>query len=268
MQTIISYFNAAPDSDRILLLTFSFFIFWNLEYFLNFNKNFNKWSHLSLNAKFMLSAAPVQFLLGILMNFTLKWTQNHQFGLFHWMIIKNPLLLFIATFFFLDFCEYSYHVLMHKVKSLWQFHLVHHVDTHVDVSTTLREHPGETAIRLLFTTVWVFIGGVSLWVLIFRQFIQIASNVMAHADVRIPEKIDNILSSIFVTPNFHQVHHHYLQPYTDSNYGDVLSIWDRFFGTYSCLKENEVVFGVDTHLQENKIDTFSKLLKLPLEPKK
>jgi hypothetical protein len=52
--------------------------------------------------------------------------------------------------------------------------------------------------------------------------------------------------------------------YTDKNYGDVLSIWDRGFGTFARLSKGNVVFGVDTHSQENKINTFGKLLKLPL----
>ncbi len=264
MQVIISYFNSAPDFHRILLLTFSFFILWNLESLINLRNNPHRLKHLKLNATFILTAAPVQLLLGIMMNFTLHWTNAHHFGIFHQYHIKSPLLLFISTFIFLDFCEYAYHVLMHKVKSLWRFHLVHHADTQLDVSTTLREHPGETAIRLLFTILWVFIGGVSLWTLIFRQFIQIVSNVIAHANFRIPEKLDKIISLLFVTPNFHHVHHHYLQPYTDKNYGDVLSIWDRSFGTFARLSKENVIFGVDTHLQECKINTFGKLLKLPL----
>ena len=264
MQTLISYFNSAPDFHRILLLSSSFFVLWNLENFINFKNEPNRLKHLKLNATFMLTAAPVQFLMGIIMNFTLHWTNIHHFGIFHQYNIKNPLLLFILTFIFLDFCEYAYHVLMHKVKSLWKYHLVHHADTKLDVSTTLREHPGETAIRLLFTVLWVFIGGVSLWTLIFRQFIQIVSNVIAHANFRIPEKLDKILSLVVVTPNFHHVHHHYLRPYTDKNYGDVLTIWDRGFGTFARLSKGNVVFGVDTHSQESKINTFWKLLKLPL----
>jgi sterol desaturase/sphingolipid hydroxylase (fatty acid hydroxylase superfamily) len=264
MQTVISYFNSAPDFHRIILLSLSFFILWNLEKFMNLKNEPNRLKHLKLNATFMLTAAPVQLFMGIMMNFTLRWTNTHHFGIFNQYNIKNPLLLFISTFIFLDFCEYAYHVLMHKVKSLWRFHLVHHADTKLDVSTTLREHPVETAIRLLFTMLWVFIGGVSLWTLIFRQFIQIVSNVIAHANFRIPEKLDKILSLVVVTPNFHHVHHHYLQPYTDKNYGDVLSIWDRGFGTFARLSKGNVVFGVDTHSQENKINTFGKLLKLPL----
>lgn len=266
MQSLIEYFNNAPDSHRIILLSLSFFLFWNLEHILSFNGKINKLSHLKLNATFMLTAAPVQFVLGILMNYTLRFTQSHHFGLFNLFSFRSQFLLFIATFVYLDFCEYSYHVLMHKIKTLWKFHLVHHADLNVDVSTTLREHPGETAIRLLFTTLWVFLGGVALWTLIFRQFIQIFSNVLVHANIRVPEKIDAFLSYLFVTPNFHQVHHHYKQPFTDTNYGDVLSIWDRIFGTFSTMPKQDIIFGVDTHFEKNSIDSFGKLLVIPLKP--
>jgi sterol desaturase/sphingolipid hydroxylase (fatty acid hydroxylase superfamily) len=267
MNSIIHYFNNAPDLHRILLLLGTFFVLWNLEIFIEIATGKSKLKHLILNAKFMLTAAPVQVGLSFLMNYTLHWTQKHNFGLMRIFRIENQILLFLGSFVFLDFCEYVYHVMMHKSTIFWKFHLVHHVDTDLDVSSTFREHPGETTLRLLFTTLWVFIGGITLWTLIFRQFIQIVSNVIAHTSIRIPEKLDAVLSYVFVTPNFHHVHHHFVLPYTDTNYGDVLSIWDRIFGTFGHLEKSQIVFGIDTHQNPNRIDTFKKLLILPSKSK-
>jgi sterol desaturase/sphingolipid hydroxylase (fatty acid hydroxylase superfamily) len=58
-----------------------------------------------------------------------------------------------------------------------------------------------------------------------------------------PPWLDKILGYIFVSPNMHKVHHHWKQPYTDSNYGAVLSIWDRLLGTLKSLDPKVFVMG-------------------------
>ena len=143
------------------------------------------------------------------------------------------------------------------------FHIVHHSDTVVDVSTTLREHPAENFIRLTFTLLWVFLSGAMLWVLVLRQIIQVVTTLFAHMNYHLPEKTDNVIGWVFITPNLHHVHHHYQQPYTDCNYGDVLSIWDRLFGTFQKLPAKNLVFGVDTHMKNEESSNFKSLLKIP-----
>lgn len=152
---------------------------------------------------------------------------------------------------------------MHKIKRLWMFHVVHHSDLAVDVSTTLREHPGENLIRNSFTLIWIFISGTFFWVLVLRQLIQVSSNIFSHIHYRLPEKLDRIVGWIFITPNLHHVHHHYKQPYTDCNYGDVLSIWDRMFGTFSRLSASKIIFGVDTYMTESENSRYGSLIKMP-----
>jgi sterol desaturase/sphingolipid hydroxylase (fatty acid hydroxylase superfamily) len=152
---------------------------------------------------------------------------------------------------------------MHRVKRLWMFHLVHHSDAVVDVSTTLREHPGENFIRLCFTLVWVFLSGTLFWVLLLRQTIQVITTLFAHMNYELPEKIDTIIGLVFITPNLHHVHHHYKQPYTDCNYGDVFSIWDRLFGTFKTLPQKELIYGVDTYMEKEDNSRFTSLIKIP-----
>lgn len=265
MNFLIDYFSNAPDWHRVLILTTSIFLFWNIENFSGVTGNYQKWKHALLNAFFAFPAIPVQLLLGFILLKAIDFDVKSHFGLMNWLPpIKNQLFIFLITFVVLDFCEYAYHILMHHVKTLWKFHLVHHSDTVVDVSTTLREHPGETFIRLSFLVIWVFLSGASFWALIFRQFIQIVSNVFAHANFRLPKKTDRIVGWLFITPNLHHVHHHYQQPYTDSNYGDVLSIWDRIFGTFRELEAHETVFGVDTHMAIEENANIKNLILMPL----
>jgi sterol desaturase/sphingolipid hydroxylase (fatty acid hydroxylase superfamily) len=88
---------------------------------------------------------------------------------------------------------------------------------------------------------------------------------MAHTEFRLPRMVNKIVSLVVITPNLHHVHHHYVLPYTDCNYGDVLSIWDRLFGTYAQLDETDTVFGIDTHMNPEVNSRFVNILKIPFQ---
>lgn len=239
-------------------------ICWNIENIAGLTFNYKKWKHAFLNAGFIITNIPGQYLMGLVFAITIRWTGGNQFGfLYHLRIEHNPLVIFFITFIFLDFGEYLYHVLMHKIKRLWMFHVVHHSDLVVDVSTTLREHPGENFIRLSFTLLWVFLSGTAFWALLVRQIIQMFTTLFAHINYRLPEKIDSIIGLVFITPNLHQVHHHCEQPYTDCNYGDVLSIWDRLFRTFKKLPAGDLIFGVDTYMGREDTSNFISVLRIP-----
>ncbi|MDP4284385.1 MAG: sterol desaturase family protein [Bacteroidota bacterium] len=252
------------ETLQIFLFIGVFFIAWNIENMGGVIFHYKKWRHAFINAPFIFTNIPGQLLLGLAFVEVIRWTSYHQFGfLYHIHIGKSPFILFAITFIFLDFGEYIYHLIMHKVKRLWRFHLVHHSDHVVDVSTTLREHPGENIIRLTFTLIWVFISGSVFWAILLRQIIQAFTTLFAHINYRIPERLDRLIGWIFITPNLHQVHHHYKQPYTDSNFGDVLSIWDRLFGTLKRLPVEDLIFGVDTHMKKDGKRNFKTLFKIP-----
>lgn len=237
---------------------------WNIENIAGIILRYKKWKHSFINAPFIITNLPGQLLLGVAFIKTIEWTTQHHFGFLNLLpLAKSPFLLFIASFIFLDFGEYVYHLIMHKVKRLWMFHAVHHSDTVVDVSTTLREHPGENMVRLGFTLLWVFISGTAFWVLMLRQIIQAFTTLFSHMNYRLPEKLDAVISLVFITPNLHHVHHHYKQPFTDCNYGDVFSVWDRLFGTLKRLSADKLVFGVDTYMQKKEIGSFAALVRLP-----
>lgn len=264
MKQLQAYFSTVPDAHRIYLLAFSISIFWMVENTHGLTLNYQKIKHALTNSYFIFFDAPVQFLLGIGFSFAVHWGSLHHFGLLYWIPnLTNPWIQLVGSFLLLDFFEYVYHVCMHKVKPFWMFHLVHHSERVVDVSSTLREHPGETFIRLSFLILWIFLTGSPFWAVLLRQFIQIISNVFAHANFRLPEKLNNVVGMVLVTPNLHHVHHHYQQPYTDSNYGDVLIIWDRFFGTFRKLEASKIVFGIDTVMDSQENSVFSKLIRLP-----
>lgn len=258
------YISSHGDLIQLVLFVSLFLISWNIENIYGVLFPYRKWKHAFINAPFIFTNFPGMLLLGVAFVAVIKWTSWRHFGLLYFFNFdKSQFLLFLATFILLDLGEYIYHVIMHKVKTLWRFHLVHHSDNTVDISTTLREHPGENIVRLSFTLVWVFLSGAVFWAVLLRQIIQVFTTMFDHMNYRLPEKLDRVIGLVFITPNLHQVHHHYMQPYTDSNYGDVLSIWDRLFGTFEKLPAEDLVFGVDTHMGKKDTANFKALFKIP-----
>jgi len=261
------FFTLHPDSGGILqflIFTSCFILCWNIENVYGLHISYKKWTHAFTNSRFILSNMPLQFLLGAAFALTIGWTIRYHFGVLKLFNLEHHrILYFLLAFLLLDFGEYFYHIVMHKVKKLWLFHMIHHSDGMVDVSTALREHQVENFIRNGFTLLWVFLSGVGFWGLLLRQIIQIASNIFAHVNYRLPTRLDNVVSLVFVTPNVHQVHHHFQRPYTDCNYGDVLSIWDRCFGTFKKLPASEVVYGVDTCMNLSHGSSYGLLIRSP-----
>lgn len=152
----------------------------------------------------------------------------------------------VATFLLLDLWKYGEHRLFHAVPLLWRCHLVHHSDTAVDVTTTERHHPLEVLISGA-----VLMAVVVLWrppAVALGLYLLAATGVAlySHANVRLPAAIDGVLRRVLVTPSVHAVHHSSLQPQTDSNFGMVLTLWDRVFGSFVDPSRTRIAhFGLD-----------------------
>lgn len=266
MHNLHSFFSVHEDLAQIILYAAVITSLWFAEVLISADGLRSKWKHSSVNMLFIFTALPVQLLLISFIVIVSKWANLHHWGLLNLVNWHTKgLSYYVIAFVLLDFCEYIYHVIMHKVDTLWKFHLVHHSDLKVDVSTTIREHPGETFIRTCFLMLWVFILGPVVGVLILRQIFQSFSNIVAHTQFRLSNRANKVIGFIFITPNLHHVHHHYRLPYTDCNYGDVLSIWDRLFGTFCELDREDTHFGIDTHMDENINGKFLNIVKIPFQ---
>ncbi|MFN3852173.1 MAG: sterol desaturase family protein [Spirosomataceae bacterium] len=262
---MIAFLENLSYIERLFVLLSISLIVWNIEVLYAFRPISDKSKHLFENIKFIALGIPAQLAMGSILNLSLEFNDKSLFGLIEWFSIKNNWINLIVSFLLLDFFEYIYHIFMHKFRPFWVFHLVHHSEQKLDISSILREHPIETIIRLSFTTLWVLITGVHFWMYVVRQLIQVISNLLAHGNFRLTSNADKIVSLLFVTPNMHHVHHHFKLPHTDSNYGDVLSIWDRLFGTYKKINTNHLVFGIDTEMCANKIYDFKTIIMLPFK---
>jgi sterol desaturase/sphingolipid hydroxylase (fatty acid hydroxylase superfamily) len=267
MDEIINYFTTIPSSHRAAILALGIAIFWIIESAIPlFNFNYNKWKHASINLFFTFTTIIVNFCLAFILLNTANWATQNKFGLLNWFSIENSWLFCIVGLLLLDFIgAYLAHLVEHKVKFLWRFHLIHHTDTWIDTTSGNRHHPGESVIRFIFTTIGVLIIGTPMWMVFLYQTLSVVATQLTHANIGLPKKLDKFLSYVLVTPDMHKVHHHYKLPYTDSNYGNIFSVWDRILGTYKSLEREEIIYGVDTHMNPDEHNKLSNLLTIPFQ---
>lgn len=265
METIINYFETIPSLHRSIILVGGITLFWVLEGILPlFNFTYKKWKHAIPNIFFTLTTVVVNFGLAFLLLKTADWVKINDFGIINWLP-EMPLWLYVMLgVMLLDFAgAYLPHYLEHKVKPLWMIHLVHHTDHNVDTTTANRHHPLESLIRFAFTLFGVFIIGTPIALVFLYQSLSLVATQFTHANIRMPKKLDNLMSYFFVSPDMHKVHHHYVLPYTDSNYGNIFSVWDRLFGTFMVLDREKIIYGVDTFPDEVANGNIKQLLKQP-----
>ena len=267
METIITYFETIPSLHRSLILIGGITFFWLLEGVLPlFNFKYKKWKHALPNLFFTGTTIVINFSLAFLLLNTADWVQTSNFGIINWLP-EMPLWLYtILGVLLLDFFgAYLAHFVEHKVKPLWMVHLVHHTDHKVDTTTANRHHPLESMIRFLFTLLGVFVVGTPIALVMLYQSMSLIFTQFTHANIKINKSVDKALSYFIVSPDMHKIHHHNLLPYTDSNYGNIFSIWDRIFGTYMYMKREDIVYGVDTFPDESTNSSLVDLLKQPFQ---
>ena len=153
----------------------------------------------------------------------------------------------VVSIIVLDFSVgYLSHRTMHMWPAMWRFHQVHHSDLFVDVTTTYRTHPVETLWRFMFAIVPVWLLGVPAQAVVIQRLLQATNGILEHGNIRVWAPLDRVLSLFWVTPNVHKIHHSRLVSETNSNYANLLTIYDRLLGTYTPAERAETVaYGLD-----------------------
>ena len=267
MESIVNYFSTIPSLHRTLLLVGGITIFWLIENALPlYQFRYNKWKHARTNIFFTVTTIIINFFLAFILLKSADWTQEAHFGILNWLPTMPIGLYALIGMLLLDLIgAYFVHWTEHKMRWMWRFHLIHHTDTHVDTTSANRHHPGESVFRFAFTTLAVVIAGAPMWLVFLYQSCSVLLAQFNHANVGLPKWLDNAISWVIVTPDMHHVHHHYVLPYTDSNYGNIFSIWDRLFGTYTSLDREKLVYGIDTYMDSAENAHISPLLKIPFQ---
>ena len=163
-----------------------------------------------------------------------------------------------------DLGQYVFHRLMHRNRWLWLVHAVHHSDPHMDVSTTLRFHPLENALNLLWKAGLLGLLGLPMWLVAPQTLLMIPVALLQHANIRLPSSVDRALSLVIAAPCLHRIHHSPLAAENNANFGEVFSVWDRLFGTLREVPQPKPApYGLP-NLRGDAWQTLGGLLATPL----
>ncbi len=268
MDSILEYFAHIPSAHRAGIIIGGLTFFMSLEQIIPvFRKGYRKVPHTGINLFFTATTILINFLMAFMLLRACDWVEADGIGLLQWLP-EMPIWLYATIgLLLLDFIgAYLIHWAEHRVKWMWRFHLIHHTDPNVDTTTANRHHPGESVFRFVFTVLGVIVAGAPISIVMMYQSLSAALSQFNHANIQFPAWIEKPLSWILVTPNMHRVHHHYVLPYTDTNFGNIFSVWDRLLGTYAEMKQADIIFGIDTYMEQHEHSDIGRLLKIPFEP--
>ncbi|MDQ6799383.1 MAG: sterol desaturase family protein [Acidobacteriota bacterium] len=161
----------------------------------------------------------------------LRATTRRQLGLLHRLKMPKPIRV-VAGVLLLDYTLWWWHRLNHTLPPLWRFHVVHHIDRDLDVSTALRFHFGEMGLAAFFRAAQVRILGVDPEALLWWQRMLLVSILFHHSNLQLPENVERELVRFIVTPRMHGIHHSQIEAETNSNWSSLFSWWDRLHRTF------------------------------------
>ncbi len=246
MESFLNFFENMPIWMKVSWIFFVLAFFWIIEGNYSLIRfKYRKWKHAKTNLILLLFVMIINAVFGIATAGVFYWLDQTQYGVLH--LFEAPVWVeLIFAILVLDLiAQYTVHILLHKIPVMWRLHIVHHSDKHVDVTTGTRHHPIDFIIREIFALLAVVIMGMPISFYFFYRIITILFTYFNHANISLPGWLDRGLSVLIVTPNMHKFHHHYTLPWTDSNYGNILSVWDRLFGTFVYGDVTKIKYGID-----------------------
>ncbi|MBS3963751.1 MAG: sterol desaturase family protein [Methylomonas sp.] len=167
--------------------------------------------------------------------------------------LDNGPVKWILAFAFFDLAIYIWHVASHKYEFLWRFHKIHHSDKSFNVSTGFRFHIFDLLLEIVYKCIFVVVIGVDAYLVLSIEIIELFFIFFHHANLRVPH--EDVISQYIITPSLHRTHHSTLRLEHDSNYGIVLAVWDRLFGTRKELVPKHI--GLNLIEAENFVQLFS-----------
>jgi sterol desaturase/sphingolipid hydroxylase (fatty acid hydroxylase superfamily) len=144
----------------------------------------------------------------------------------------------------LDLLVYLLHRAYHAQPLLWRLHRVHHTDRDLDVTSASRFHLGEVMVSGAAKFAAVQALGVSPAGLVAFEVVMLLAAQFQHSNLRLPARLERALWTVLVPPAMHRIHHHPLRAATDSNFGTLVSWWDRGLSTLRRSAPSDREFGV------------------------
>lgn len=185
-----------------------------------------------------------------------KWGLNHRYT-------ASPFTKGLVAFWIMDYTNYLWHILNHKIPLLWRFHVVHHSDPDLDVTTALRFHFGELIGSVFFRGAFVLLSGATAVQVLLYEILFEGATQFHHSNWKLPFRLEKTLNQVIVTPRMHGIHHSMIRQETDSNFSVVFSFWDRLHRTIRLnVPQDMIVTGVPSYSNADEL-TIGYLLKLP-----
>ena len=272
-QNILDHFNTLEQRplERMAFIVGGMIVFWILEGaipLISMRYKKDKMRHAGVNLLFTAIHLVIHTGFGIVIVLLSDWCRAEKFGLVYWANTPVWASILISALALDLFGGWMAHMIEHKVPLFWRMHIIHHSDNNVDVTSGLRHHPLESVWRGVFFLIGMLICGAPIYAVMIYQTVLTIFVGFTHANISLPKTVDKVISFLMVSPNMHKVHHHWKQPYTDSNYGAVFSIWDRLFGTFLHLDPNEIRYGLDRYYPNEEDENIGALMRRPFEPLK
>ena len=263
--SFLSYFEDMSILIRLAWLIGCIAFAWILEgVYPLLDYKYNKLHHAKANIQLLLYTMLINVLFGLITLGVFEWVKTDKIGILYFFNFPAWANLLIVILWIDLVAQYFIHFLLHKVKWMWRFHMIHHSDTHIDATSGTRHHPGDFISRELFALIACIIIGAPMSYYFFYRFVTIFLTYLTHSNSNIPTWVDKTIGLVFITPNMHKFHHHYKLPWTDSNYGNIFSFWDRIFGTLVVDDPKKIRYGLDTLMhEEDKVNNVRFQLKLP-----
>jgi len=191
--------------------------------------------------------------------------KDQNWGLLHHFHL-GPISLIAASIILLDVTLYAFHWLNHRVPVLWRFHRAHHTDLDMDVTTSVRFHIGEALITTVFKVVAVMALGIPTYGLLVSETTFLAAGQFQHSNIRVPLFLERWIRFVLVTPPMHWIHHSRRPAEHHSNFGVMISTWDRWFRTYRTgVRQSEIHFGLDEYSKPEDV-AMLRFYRIPLDP--
>jgi sterol desaturase/sphingolipid hydroxylase (fatty acid hydroxylase superfamily) len=194
---------------------------------------------------------------------TAQWSGQHEWGLLH-LLPGTPAGKSVIALLLLDLWTYWWHRMNHRIKFLWRFHRMHHSDPWMDATSARRFHPGEMLLSSALRVGVILLSGVTLWQVALYDAVMLAVVLFHHANIAVSPGLDRLLRVVMPTPIMHKIHHSRVQSETDSNYGALLSIWDRLFASFRLRADWQAVsLGLDGY-DDSASQSPAGLMRTPL----
>ncbi len=241
---------------------------------------------------FSILLASVEFIYELYKKKINRWRLGEMWASFSVFLVaqfleKTTTLVFVGSFLFIgelipwqipvntwttllclilvDFIYYWEHVIEHKVRILWSYHSIHHSSPIYNYTTAMRVSFIDGLITWVFYLPLIFIG-FHPYIVLLCFFLVLMYQFWLHTEL-----IGKLgwFEKVFMTPSQHRVHHGSDKLYLDKNFGALLSIWDRMFGTfqeeehrpnYGLTKPINTINPVKVHLSEY-VNIFKDLRK-------